>query len=131
MRLQDVVTDQVFEVSPETSAQIAWDLMRLRRVHHLVVTHEGRIVGILSARDVGRIKGARARELQTVGDVMTRDVVTVPITTPIRKAAEIMRSRGIGCLVAVKAGRIAGIVTDADLPDLGRSAPDGKHCVAC
>ncbi len=131
MRLQDVVTDQVFEVSPDTSAQIAWDLMRLRRVHHLVVTHEGRIVGILSARDVGRIKGARARELQTVGDVMTRDVVTVSITTPIRKAAEIMRSRGIGCLVVVKAGRIAGIVTDADLPDLGRSAPDARCGVEC
>ena len=122
MRLQDVVTDQVFEVSPDTSAEIAWDLMRLRRIHHLLVTHEGRIVGVLSARDFGGIKGARARKLHTVGDLMTRNVVTVSITTPIRKAAEIMRSRGIGCLVVLKAGRIAGIVTDADLRDWPRPA---------
>jgi CBS domain-containing protein len=131
MRLQDVTTDQVIEISPDTSAEIAWDIMRRRRIHHLLVTHEGRIVGILSARDFGGIKGARARELHTVGDLMTRDVVTVSITTSIRRAADIMRSRGIRCLVVLKAGRVAGIVTDADLRELPRSRLYATRCVEC
>ena len=49
---------------------------------------------------------------------MTRQVVTVPPTTPIRRAANVMRDHAIGCLVVVKGGRIVGIVTVADLLDL-------------
>jgi CBS domain-containing protein len=46
---------------------------------------------------------------------MTERVVTVPPTTPIRKAANLMRGRSIGCLVVSNRGRVAGIVTVSDL----------------
>lgn len=118
MRVQDVMTDQVYKVSPDTTADIAWEIMRMRRIHHLVVTHEGRIVGLLSARDFGRIKGRHARKLHTVGELMTINVVTASPATSIRRAANIMRGRAIGCLVIVNAGRIVGVVTAADLLDL-------------
>ena len=49
---------------------------------------------------------------------MTRQVVTVSPTTPIRRAANVMRDHAIGCLVVVKVGRIVGIVTVADLLEL-------------
>jgi len=118
MRLQDLMTDQVYKVSPDTTAEVAWSIMRMRRIHHLVVTDSGRIVGILSARDFGGIKGARARELHTVADLMTREVVIASPATSIRKAASIMRGRAIGCLVVAHAGRVVGIVTAADLLEL-------------
>jgi len=118
MRLHDVMTDHVYQVSPDTTADIAWELMRLRRVHHLVVTEDSRIVGVLSARDFGEIKGRRARESTTVADLMTRTVVTASPATSLRRAANIMRGRAIGCLVVVEDRRIVGIVTAADLLDL-------------
>ena len=37
MRVQDVMTDEVYKVSPDTTAEDAWNLMRMRRIHHLVV----------------------------------------------------------------------------------------------
>jgi acetoin utilization protein AcuB len=123
MRLQDVMTDQVYKVSPDTTAEIAWSLMRMRRIHHLVVTQDGRIVGLLSARDFGAIKGARARERYTVADLMNRQVVTASPATPVRRAANVMRGHAIGCLVVVERGRIVGIVTAADLLDLLRTIP--------
>ena len=55
MRVQDVMTDQVYRVTPDTTAEDAWNLMRIRRIHHLVVTQAGRIVGLLSARDFGEV----------------------------------------------------------------------------
>lgn len=118
MRVQDVMTDQVYKVSPDTTAEDAWNLMRMHRIHHLVVTQAGRIVGLLSARDVGGIKGARARGRHRVADLMTQRVVIISPTTPIRKAATVMRDHAIGCLVVVNGGRIVGIVTVADLREL-------------
>ena len=115
MRVQDVMTDQVYKVTPGTTAEDAWNIMRIRRIHHLVVTQAGRIVGLLSARDFDGVKGSLERELHTVADLMTRHVVTVTPRTPIRTAANVLRGHSIGCLVVVTEGRLVGIVTVADL----------------
>jgi acetoin utilization protein AcuB len=117
-RVRDVMTDHVYQVSPDTTADIAWEVMRMRRIHHLAVTQDRRVVGVLSARDFGGIKGRRARESRTVADLMTLTVVTASPATSLRRAANIMRGYGIGCLVVVEEGRLVGIVTAADLLDL-------------
>jgi CBS domain-containing protein len=124
MRLQDVMTEEVYKVSPDTTADIALDIMRMRRVHHLVVTQDGRIVGLLSARDFDGIKGRRARERRSVADLMTRQVVTASAATSIQRAANVMRGHAIGSLVVVDGERIVGIVTAADLLDLIGGARD-------
>lgn len=49
---------------------------------------------------------------------MTSDVVTVLPETPVRKAANVMRGRAIGCLVVAVGDRVHGIVTVADLLEL-------------
>jgi CBS domain-containing protein len=117
-RVQDVMTEQVYKVSPDTTADIAWNIMRMRRIHHLVVTEDGRIVGLLSARDFDGIKGHHARERYSVADLMTTQVVTASAATPIRRAAHLMRGHAVSSLVVVDGGRIVGIVTAADLLDL-------------
>ena len=70
MRVQDVMTDQVYKVSPDATAEDAWNVMRLRRIHHLVVTHAGRIVGLLSSHaeptSLGAAKGAELHRDQRV-----------------------------------------------------------------
>ena len=118
MRVQDVMTDRVHTVSPGIAAEDAWNMMRMRRIHHLVVTQTNRIVGLLSDRDVGGAKGALIRENRTVADLMTPKVLTVSPTTPVRQAANMMRGRSVGCLVVADGARIAGIVTVADLLEL-------------
>jgi CBS domain-containing protein len=105
-------------ISPATEAEDAWNLMRARRLHHPVVTDGRRIIGVVSDRDLGGRRGASARRNQTVSDLMTEAVVTVPPTTTVRKAANLMRGRSIGSLVVGVAGRIVGIVTVADLLEL-------------
>ena len=112
------MTSQVHTVSPGIAAEDAWNMMRMRRIHHLVVTQAGRIVGLLSDRDAGGARGRGTRQNRTVADLMTAKVLTVPPTTPVRKAANLMRGRSIGCLVAADADRIVGIVTVADLLEL-------------
>ena len=123
MRVQDVMTADVQTVSPATAAEDAWNVMRRHGIHHLVVTENRRVVGVLSDRDVGSRQGASLRQNRTVADLMTERVMTVRPTITVRQAANLMRGRSIGCLVVAEAGRAVGIVTVADLLDLvGRGA---------
>ena len=114
-RVQDVMTKEVRTIAPGAPADDAREIMRLNRIHHLVVTEGARIVGILSERDTGGKAGAPVRKGRTVADLMTERVVVVTPATPIRKAANLMRGRSIGCLVVSTRGRVTGIVTVADL----------------
>lgn len=118
MRLQDVMTEEVRTITPTAAAEDAWNVMRLHRIHHLVVAREGRVVGILSERDTGGRRDAVVRKNHAVSDLMTAPVVTASATMTVRQAANVMRGRSIGCLVVVKAGRPIGIVTVADLLEL-------------
>ena len=123
MRVQDVMTEGVETVSPGIPAGDAWVLMRAKRIHHLVVTEGRRVVGVLSDRDAGGLRGQSVRRNRTVAELMTGRVVTVPPSTPVRKAANLMRGRSIGCLVVTDGARIVGIVTVSDLLELlGRGA---------
>ena len=61
MRVQDVMTNRVYTVSPGIAAEDAWNRMRMRRIHHLVVTQANAIVGLVSERDLGDAKGALAQ----------------------------------------------------------------------
>jgi CBS domain-containing protein len=118
MRVQDVMTEDVQTISPTNAAEDAWELMRRGGFHHVVVTRGSQVAGILSDRDAGGRQGASTRRGRTVEELMTRAVVTVGPTTTVRKAANLMRGRSIGCLVVTDRDRVVGIVTVADLLEL-------------
>ena len=118
MNAGDVMTRELKTVSPTTGAEDAWFLMRQNRIHHLIVTHRSKLVGIVSDRDAGGRRGHAVRENRTVNDLMTGDVVTADAATPVRRVANLMRGRSIGCVVVTKASRPVGIITVSDLLEL-------------
>ena len=99
--------------------------MLRRGIHHLVVTEGAQVQGIVSERDLGGPKLPKVLGKWTVGDLMTDQVVSVTTRTPIRRAASLMKGRSIGSLVVTSAnGKVAGIVTVADLLDLLAKRPE-------
>lgn len=115
MRVDDVMTKPVKSVASTMAAEDALNVMRVQGVHHLVVLQDGELVGLLSERDAGGRRGASMRKNRTVADLMTQPVITVDAGTTIRRAANLMRGRSIGCLVVVRNGKVAGIVSVSDL----------------
>ncbi len=115
MRVAEVMTTGVKTVRPETSAVDAWELMRQQGIHHLVVIRGSAVVGVLSDRDAGGRKGGRLRAESRVEDLMTSTVVTVKPGDTIRRVANLMRGRTIGCVPVVQGQRLKGIVTVTDL----------------
>ncbi|HVB39056.1 MAG TPA: CBS domain-containing protein [Vicinamibacterales bacterium] len=118
MRIVDVMKKPVHTAPADELLATAATRMHDKRIRHLVVTRDGKAVGLLSSRDVGPrgepVPGAGAVE-KTVGDAMTYPVVMVTPETTLRQAANLMRGRSIGCLPVEDGDRLVGIVTVSDL----------------
>jgi CBS domain-containing protein len=115
MRVAEVMTKEVETVPPRMPAAEAWELMRRKRIHHLVVTAGPTIVGVLSDRDAGGRNGASLRSRSSVADLMTTSVITTDPRATLRKIANVMRGRTVGCVPVVDRTRLVGIVTVSDL----------------
>jgi CBS domain-containing protein len=50
-----------------------------------------------------------------VKDVMTKNVITIDSSTPVKNAAELMDKHDIGCLIVVNEGKPIGIITERDM----------------
>jgi CBS domain-containing protein len=121
MRLQELMSTQVESISRNATAAEAIARMRQMRVRHLIVSDGGKAVGVLSDRDLENLGTMAA--VETVGERMSHPIVTATPDTTVRKAANLLRGRSIGCLPVVDGERVVGIVTTADLLELiGRGA---------
>ena len=120
MRVNDIMSVPVHTIGAEEPATAAWETMRFCRTRHLVVVnHEGRVVGVISASDLGGKRGDVVRAQQRVSDLMTEKVIAVRPETTIREAANLMRGHSVNCLPVFNSrDRLAGIVTVVDLLEL-------------
>jgi acetoin utilization protein AcuB len=111
MLVESVMTRAVVTTEADRSSRSALLLMRSHRFRHLPVVLGGRLLGIVSDRDVA------GHEFRTVGDAMRRDVVTVTADTPVEVAATLMLEQKIGALpvLGAKPHEIIGIVSESDL----------------
>lgn len=116
MRVRDIMHTKVETVSPRESGAVALERMRRSKIRHLVVQDGKKIVGILSDRDLSGM-GSLA-QVETVEDIMSSPAVTCSPDVTLRKAANLMRGRTMGCLPIVEDGKIVGIVTTTDLLNL-------------
>ena len=120
--VRDSMSREVVTVGPETTAAEALALCRGKRIRHLPVIEGGRLVGVISDRDLrsaipalGDPKRTEALQKVRVGDEMVRDVVTVRPEDPIEYAASEMYERKIGCLPVLERDDLVGIVTSSDV----------------
>ena len=117
MRVHEIMTRRVQTVAHTENAEAAWNLMRWKRIHHLVVTGAGgEVVGVVSARDLGGRDRDEIRRMRPIGAMMTAYAVKATPDMPVRQAANVMRGWNIGCLPVIEPdGTLAGIVTVSDL----------------
>ena len=114
-------------ISADAPMEEALKRMRENSFRHLpVVDKSGKLVGIVSETDLLYASPTSAASLSiyemqyllsrlTVGQVMTKDVITVTEDTPVEDAARIMTDHKIGGLPVLRDGEIIGIITETDL----------------
>ena len=125
MRVKDLMTPYPVTVPPTTSIVDARHLMAERRIRHLLVTEDNRLLGIVTDRDIRLNVPSPATTLSiwelnyllskvTVGDVMTRSVIVVDPDRDATDAAILMVAEKIGALPVIFGGQLVGIVTETD-----------------
>lgn len=127
MTIRELMSGGLITVRRETPVLEARDLMVRERIRHLLVTEPGgALAGIVTDRDIRLNLPSQATSLSvweinylltklTVGQVMTRSVITVGPDRPARDGAQLMLDRKIGALPVLDDGQLVGIVTETDI----------------
>lgn len=124
--IRDLMTRELQTLGPDASAIEALNICREKGVRHIPVLEDGRLVGIVSDRDLSDAsppEGEADREDvlrgKRVGDIMAGEVVTTHPQDPVGYAAKEMYERKINALpvVAEEDGKqeLVGIVTSTDV----------------
>jgi CBS domain-containing protein len=126
MKVRELMSTDVLTVGRNDQLTIADDIMKMKRLRHLPVVEEGRLVGIVTQRDLFHAAlstalnfGEKAQKgfLKTVvvKEVMTDEVLTIDPGADVKEAARLLIEHKIGCLPVVENGKLVGLVTETDL----------------
>lgn len=110
-RAESFIIKDVYTIEPSSTVGEAISVMKKYNISGLPVVEGGRLVGILTKRDV-----AFADQNCVVRDVMTKKVVTAPPNVTVEEAKKIMHDHRIEKLPVVdEGGRLLGLITIKDI----------------
>jgi CBS domain-containing protein len=124
--VRDIMTTEVTTLGRNDSLQLAKDIMTLGRVRHFPVIDDGKVVGVVSQRDLYKASlgsvmkyGEKAQraflEGIVVKEVMSDPPITIAPHASVQEAARLMMEKKIGCLPVLEGAQLVGIVTETDM----------------
>ena len=124
--VREIMMGSPVTLKSDDTLDLANDVISLGRIRHIPIVESGKLVGVLSDRDLigtaaSEIFGLKQRTksalLKTtlIKSVMKKRVITVEPDTAIKDAAHLMAERKIGCLPVVSEGTLVGLVTTTDV----------------
>ncbi|HTN72151.1 MAG TPA: CBS domain-containing protein [Methylomirabilota bacterium] len=126
LRVRDCMTVDPFTVGPEDSLQRVIDLLRRRDIRSVPVIEKGKLIGIVSDRDLRQVAPSyplfrdedeirRYTENLKVSAAMTADPMVVSPEAPIVEAAKLLETYRISCLPVVDGQNLVGMISVTDL----------------
>lgn len=109
VRAKDVMIKKLITIGPDEKIALADLIMTRHSIGALPVVKAGKIVGIITQRDIMFAKGYDVGGL-TVKDLMSRELITVEKNTPIKSILSLMLENRIERLPVVKGGRLVGLI---------------------
>lgn len=129
MRVAELMVAEPFVVHASTSVAEALHRVWERSFHHLLVTEQKRLVGVVCTCD---LEGA---ELDLpLGSVVKRPPEIIWPESSLREAAERFVRKSVGCLPVCDGDELVGVITRADIlrsPLPEHELPGGFCCVFC
>lgn len=124
--VRDWMTPNPITVNSRTPLPEAHQLMMTHRIRRLPVVDDGVLVGIVTRGDIRGAQPSEATSLSiyeihyllsrlTVGQIMSRPVITVAPDMTVQAAAALMLQHKIAGLPVVEDGRVVGIITESDI----------------
>jgi acetoin utilization protein AcuB len=114
-QIQKFMTPMPHTIGKEIPLKAAIAMMREHRIRHLPVQDGGRLIGILTDRDVKLASGFIDAHNLKVEEVMTPDPYAARPEAPLNEVVSEMAEHKYGCVIVQQAnGKVVGIFTDTD-----------------
>ena len=115
--VRDAMTENPRSIGASASVVEAAQLMGEADIGSLPVTDDDSLVGMITDRDITTSVVAKSADPQTtsVGDISSRDVVTVEPDKDLEEALQLMARHQVRRLPVVEGGTLVGIVAQADI----------------
>lgn len=115
--VKNVMAKPVITIDKNGSVYEAAKTMSEKGIGCVVVTENGKPVGIATERDI--LQRVVAKDLDAskvvMKDIMTKPLITINGSMPIINAIRVMEKNNVRRLLIVEKGRLVGIVTQRDL----------------
>ena len=115
--VRDAMTENPRSIGASASVVEAARLMRDEHIGSLPITDDEELVGMITDRDITTRVVAEAADpkMTSVGDVVSRDLISVEPDEDLEEAVQLMASHQVRRLPVVENGRLVGIVAQADI----------------
>lgn len=124
--VREIMMGSPVTLKPDDTLDLANDVISLGRIRHIPVVEDGKLVGLLSERDLigaaaSQIFGLKQKSKSAllksvlIKDVMKKRVITVKPDTLIKEAAHLLAEKKIGCVPVMSDGSLVGLVTTTDI----------------
>jgi len=124
--VRDLMVQDPATLGRNETLDLAESIMNLGRIRHMPVVDDGKIVGIVSQRDLfrsalitalgfGRKTTSALIKTITIKEVMTEHVITISPEATAKEAARVMIDKKIGCLPVVEDQKLIGLLTETDI----------------
>jgi CBS domain-containing protein len=115
--VRDAMTEDPRSIGASASVVEAARLMRQEHIGSLPITDDEQLVGMITDRDITTRVVAEAADLEmtSVGDVYSRDPISVEPDKDLEEALQLMARHQVRRLPVVEHGRLVGIVAQADV----------------
>jgi acetoin utilization protein AcuB len=116
LTVADYMTKSPARIGAEQTLSLAHELMRKKRIRHLPVLRGGKLVGIVSLRDlhlVETLQDVEPNEVR-VEEAMSPDVYCVAGDAPLRGVVREMAKRKLGSAIVTSGSTVVGVFTTID-----------------
>ena len=124
--VRDIMPEKMVTISAGDTLATVEDIMTLGHVRHMPVVHAGKLVGVVSERDLLRASLSNLSEFGTherraflqvveIQRVMSSPAIVIGPDRTVEEAARVMAEAKIGCLPVVDGELLLGLVTETDL----------------
>lgn len=126
MLVGDIISGRVITIKINDDVKKAFEIMKSKKIRHIPVLDSDELVGIITNTDLRQVlipskSGGPEQtyyftaKYSTVGEIMTKDPITVTPQTDVEVAATLLQRYKIGGLPVMEGDRLVGMITGTDI----------------
>jgi len=115
-KVETIMIKNLITLGPESTVAHAVEIFKSKRIHHIPVVDEGRLVGLITTHDLwNKFVAPDAFGTTVIKDIMSKKLVKLEPDDKVGTAAELFLDNRFHALPVVKDGMLVGMVTTFDV----------------